>query len=148
ASRTAGMVWVDPAEGRRVNRGHDMPRGILIGAVAGMVGCGSSQHSTGTAGFTRTDSGAVVRVLLDEDRIHMPTTIPSGDITFEGSNAGAHRPNIEIRGPGVDAALPKDLEAGESAQLKVRLEPGAYKVRCPVGPHAALGMRLDLTVQR
>jgi len=126
-----------------------MLRLTLIGAASvAAAGCASSQHSTGTTGFTRTDSGAVVRVLLDEYRIHMPTTIPGGDITFEVSNTGAHRHNIEVRGPGVDVKLPKDLEAGESAQMKVRLEPGAYRVYCPVGPHAALGMRLDLTVEK
>ena len=126
-----------------------MLRLILIGAAAAAAcGCATSQHSTGTTRFTQTDAGVVVQVELDEYRIHMPTTIPGGEITFQVRNTGSHRHNIEIQGRGIDAKLPEDLGPGAAAELKVRLEPGTYKVLCPVGPHAALGMRLELTVTK
>jgi uncharacterized cupredoxin-like copper-binding protein len=118
----------------------------VLGAV--MTGCASSQNSTAATTFTRTDTGATVEVLLDEYKIHMPTTIPGGDITFHVKNTGDHRHNIEVEGSGVDAKLPKDLGPGEGADLHVQLAPGVYKVLCPVGPHAAMGMRLELTVTK
>jgi uncharacterized cupredoxin-like copper-binding protein len=121
-------------------------KGVAVLAAIAAGGCATSQHSTGNTSYTRTASGAAVQVVLDEYRIHMPTTIPSGDIDFAVKNAGSHTHNIEIQGHGVDAKLPKDLAAGESADLRVSLPPGTYKVFCPVGPHASMGMRLELTV--
>lgn len=108
--------------------------------------CASSQHATGTTTFTRTTNGVNVEVLLDEYKIHMPTAIPGGEVTFDIKNTGGHRHSFEINGQGVDAKLAHDLDPGQSAKLHVTLAPGTYKVTCPVGPHAAMGMRLKLTV--
>ena len=110
------------------------------------AGCGTSQHATGDTTFTRTSSGTTVQVKLDEYRIHMPTTIPAGHTIFQVANTGKHEHNIRITGHGVDAALSHDLKPGESEDLTIDLKPGTYKVDCPVGPHASLGMRLNLTV--
>src|SRR2546421_10215379 len=107
----------------------------------------SSQHATGTTTYTRTTSGVQVQVLLDEYKIHMPTTIPAGEVTFNVKNTGGHKHNIEINGRGIDAKPPHDLDPGQSADLHTHLDPGTYKVWCPVGPHANLGMRLELTVK-
>jgi len=119
---------------------------ILVLATLLLAACSSSQHATGTTTYTKTAAGINVQVFLDEYKIHMPTAIPPGDITFNIKNTGGHRHNFEINGHGVDAKLGRDLEGGQSADLHVRLEPGTYKVTCPVGPHATMGMRLELTV--
>jgi uncharacterized cupredoxin-like copper-binding protein len=111
-----------------------------------LAACSSSQKATGNTTVTRTAAGTNVQVLLDEYKIHMPTTIPPGDVTFNIKNTGSHSHNIEINGQGVDAKLAHDLEPGQTADLHVKLAPGKYKVWCPVGPHANLGMRLELTV--
>src|ERR1041384_4320265 len=86
--------------------------------------CSSSQHATGNTTVTRTDKGANVQVLLDEYKIHMPTTVPAGEVTFNIKNTGSHRHNFEINGHGVDAKLGRDLEGGQSADLHVTLTPG------------------------
>lgn len=119
----------------------------LLAPLAAVLGaCASSQHSTGSTTVTSTATGAVVQVQLDEYTIHMPTTIPGGDITFQIKNTGTHDHNIRIQGEGIDATLPNNLSGGQTAELKAQMTPGTYKVTCPVGPHAAMGMRLELTV--
>ena len=117
-----------------------------------IVGCASSQHagdamhatqSTGPGGAAHVN----VPVELDEYVIRMPSKIPPGDATFDVKNVGHHTHNIKIQGKGVDAELPEDLHAGKSATMDVHLDPGTYKVICPVGPHAALGMKRTVTVK-
>jgi uncharacterized cupredoxin-like copper-binding protein len=76
----------------------------------------------------------------------MPTKLPAGRAVFQIANTGTHDHNIEITGPGVNATLPHNLKGGESSELVATLQPGTYKVSCPVGPHSMLGMRLELTV--
>jgi plastocyanin len=119
---------------------------ILALASIALVSCSSSQHATGDTTFTKTAKGVQVQVLLDEYKIHMPTKIPPGEVTFNIKNTGSHTHNFEINGQGVDAKVSHDLEAGQAADLHVTLAPGTYKVWCPVGPHATMGMRLELTV--
>jgi uncharacterized cupredoxin-like copper-binding protein len=114
--------------------------------VLPLAACASSQNATGNTTYTRVGQGVQVQVLLDEYKIHMPTRIPSGEVTFNVKNTGSHTHCIEINGEGLDAKLIEDLKPGESADLHVTLAPGIYRVWCPVGPHAAMGMRLDLTV--
>lgn len=119
---------------------------LAWGALAALPGCSSSQHATGDTTFTARAGGADVEVRLDDYVIHMPTTIPPGHAVFHVHNDGSHRHTIVIRGEGVDARLTPDLASGQSGDLALDLAPGTYRVTCPIGPHAALGMRLTLTV--
>jgi plastocyanin len=117
-------------------------------AALSTAGCKSSQHAGSHLTATPTSSGATVPVELDDYVIRMPETIPPGDIVLQIRNTGKHVHNIKIAGHGVDVQLPENLKAGESAELRVTLVPGVYHVTCPVGPHATLGMRMDLTVKK
>jgi uncharacterized cupredoxin-like copper-binding protein len=87
-----------------------------------------------------------VEVGLTEYEINMPSSLPPGPTVFEVANTGAVVHNIEIEGQGVDAVLESNLQPGETGTLEVDLQPGTYEVICPVGNHAQLGMRLELTV--
>ena len=118
---------------------------VAIGLVV-LSGCSSSQQATGDTSFNKQGDRVVVQVRLDEYKIHMPTTIPAGHAVFEIKNTGTHDHNIKIVGQGVESQLPKNLKAGESTVMELDLTPGTYKVDCPVGPHSARGMRLQLTV--
>ena len=62
-------------------------------------------HTARATTYTRTEKGTQVQVLLDEYKIHMPTTIPAGDVTFNVKNTGSHKHSIEISGQGVDAVF-------------------------------------------
>lgn len=122
--------------------------GWIVAAVLGVLcGCASSQHATSDTKVTPVAGGALVEVRLDDYVIHMPTTVPAGELTFQVRNVGSHRHTVAIEGGGVEAHLKPDLNQGESGELKVKLAPGTYRVWCPVGPHAAMGMRLSLTVK-
>jgi uncharacterized cupredoxin-like copper-binding protein len=114
-----------------------------------LVGCASSKPAHDLR-VTRSSSGAVtVPVELDDYVIRMPDPVPSGEVTFDVKNVGHHAHTIRLRGPGdVDARLEPDLKPGEQGTLTTRLDPGTYKVTCPVGPHAMLGMKRDLTVEK
>jgi glucose/arabinose dehydrogenase/plastocyanin len=87
-----------------------------------------------------------IDVELEEYVIRMPEEIPAGETVFMVRNVGSELHNLRIEGQGIDVSLPTDLEPGESGRLEVDLEPGTYEVTCPVLNHAALGMRLELTV--
>ena len=123
---------------------------MLVSAAAVAGGCKSSQHAGSNLTFSPASGGdgATVPVELDDYVIRMPETIPPGNIVFQIHNVGKHTHNLKIAGNGVDAQLPANLKSGESADLRVNLAAGTYHVTCPVGPHATLGMRMDLTVRK
>lgn len=93
------------------------------------------------------DPGSVSVRLLDY-RIEMRNTIPAGETTFHITNSGKERHNFEIEGPGIEEELENDLAPGESGTLRVKLEPGIYRIYCPVANHdEEHGMTMQLTVQ-
>jgi uncharacterized cupredoxin-like copper-binding protein len=115
-------------------------------AVALLVSCASSQGKLGNTKVIRTDDGAVVEVNLKEYEIDMPDSIPAGSVTFKVSNTGNHDHTIRIEGNGIDRKIEPNMKGGETKELQVTLTAGQYKITCPVGPHATLGMRRTLTV--
>ena len=123
-----------------------------------IAGCTSSRHggtqsgaqpqATTARSASPSASARQVPVELDDYIIRMPASLSSGDVTFVVKNVGKHAHNIRLRGPGGDAALSHNLRGGESATLDMHLAPGEYRVTCPVGPHAMMGMRTTLTVNQ
>ena len=122
--------------------------GLVVASalIAGLLsGCSSSQKQTRQTAVKMEDGVRVVEVLLDEYRIHMPTTLPPGQTRFDVRNIGGHTHAISFRGNGREMSSGR-LKAGASEMMSMELSPGEYHVWCPVGPHSNLGMRLDLTV--
>jgi plastocyanin len=89
---------------------------------------------------------AVVEVRLSEYAIEMPHTLPAGPATFLVRNEGKKTHSFRIEGPGLAEALAKPVKPAESESLEVTLQPGEYKVYCPVGSHEAKGMTISLVV--
>jgi uncharacterized cupredoxin-like copper-binding protein len=87
-----------------------------------------------------------VDVHLREHVVEMPATLPPGPTTFRVQNDGGKNHSLKIEGPGVDALLAAPLRPHENGKLEVTLQPGEYKVYCPVGSHAAKGMTMKLAV--
>jgi uncharacterized cupredoxin-like copper-binding protein len=87
-----------------------------------------------------------VQVSLVDGAIEMPSTVSAGRVTFEITNDGSMEHGFEIEGEGLEEALAETLEPGESATLTVELQPGSYRVYCPVGDHAEEGMEVELEV--
>jgi glucose/arabinose dehydrogenase len=117
-----------------------MYRSLLVLAAVAAIAAASPVVTSVMLGANLVD------VELDEWVIVMPETIPAGETVFVISNAGVFVHNFRIQGEGIDETLPDDLQPGDSARLEVSLEPGTYRVTCPVLNHAALGMRLELEV--
>lgn len=87
-----------------------------------------------------------VRVTLDEFTIRLSSEIAAGETTFVITNAGSVYHSFAIVGDGVEAALERPLEPGETAELTVDLPAGTYQIVCPVANHDALGMTRELVV--
>ncbi|AEV73328.1 putative copper-binding protein [Mycolicibacterium rhodesiae NBB3] len=93
-----------------------------------------------------TASGPPVQVQLNEFTIQLPQqNFRPGTYTFAASNEGQAPHALEIEGPGLEQAT-DTLSAGQSADLTVTLQPGSYKVYCPVGNHDEQGMNTTINV--
>ena len=133
------------------------PLAVLALALP-LAACGGDDDDIQTAGPVSQepapmDEGAMtaeqntVDVTLTEYRIDMPASIPAGPTTFSITNSGAEAHGFEVEGQGIEQALAADLQPGGSATLDVTLQPGTYRVYCPVADHAtARGMETQLTV--
>jgi uncharacterized cupredoxin-like copper-binding protein len=54
--------------------------------------------------------------------------------------------SFKIEGPGIDQLLSTPVKPRETGKLDLILQPGEYKVYCPIGSHSAKGMTTTLTV--
>lgn len=90
--------------------------------------------------------GQTVEARLLEYKIEMPATLSAGVTTFKVINAGHHKHNLKIKGPGINKKLAADLKGGETGDLQIDLKAGTYQVTCPVGFHKRKGMSMVLTV--
>jgi uncharacterized cupredoxin-like copper-binding protein len=100
------------------------------------------------ASDTALTSAATIEVRLIDHEIQMPASVPAGRRTFRIVNEGEHPHNFEIEGQGIERKLPNDLRTGENGTLEVDLQPGTYRVYCPVNDHATKhNMEMQLTVQ-
>ena len=91
-------------------------------------------------------TAATVEVRLSEYAIGMPHTLPAGPTAFLVRNEGHKSHSFKIEGPKIDGQLEAIVRPGETGSLEVTLQPGEYKVYCPIGSHAAKGMTMTLVV--
>ncbi|HEX4965924.1 MAG TPA: cupredoxin domain-containing protein [Thermoanaerobaculia bacterium] len=91
---------------------------------------------------------ASVDVHLSEYAIAMPKTLPAGPVTFVLHNDGRKTHSFKIEGPGVDELLEKLVPPQQTGEMKVTLQPGDYKIYCPIGSHSIKGMTTTLTVTK
>ncbi len=69
-----------------------------------------------------------------------------GTYVFRAVNSGNAVHALEIEGEGIEEET-EEIEPGESTELEVNLDPGTYKLYCPVGNHEERGMTGTVTVQ-
>lgn len=95
----------------------------------------------------RTEKAAApVEVHLSEYAVDMPHTLPAGPTAFLVHNDGKKTHSLKIEGPGLDELLSAPVKPRATASLQVTLQPGEYKVYCPIGSHEPRGMKMTLTV--
>ena len=119
----------------------------------GLLGAGAALAlaAAGLAGALARpgDAAHAVKVVTvtEKEFSLTPSTrkLAAGKVTFVARNRGRFPHALEVAGPGVKART-KVLSPGRTARLTVTLRKGAYTMWCPIGNHAALGMRLTLHV--
>jgi uncharacterized cupredoxin-like copper-binding protein len=99
-----------------------------------------------TAATAAMAGAGEVEVRLSEYAIEMPHTLPAGPTTFLVRNEGKNTHSFKIEGPGIAEMLSTPVRPRKTGSLQVTLQPGDYKVYCPIGSHAAKGMTIPLVV--
>lgn len=91
--------------------------------------------------------GGGTRVVMTEFALDPANpTAKAGKVTFDVVNEGSAPHALEIEGNGVEVATDV-LDGGGTATLEADLKAGEYEWYCPVGDHAAQGMKGTLTVE-
>src|SRR5262249_42565913 len=75
-----------------------------------------------------------------------PRSVAPGNVTFTVRNAGKVAHALAISGPGVKLKRTGMIAPGKPASLTVKLANGNYTIWCPVGHHAAAGMKKTFSV--
>ena len=69
-----------------------------------------------------------------------------GTYVFKAVNGGNVVHSLETEGQGIEEETP-NIQPRENSELKVNLDPGTYKLYCPVGNHEERGMVGTVTVR-
>jgi hypothetical protein len=89
-----------------------------------------------------------VTVTEREYRISLSTkTPPAGVVRLLVHNAGHVAHAISISGPGLSTRTTGTIRPGATKALLVTLRGGVFTVWCPIGRHAASGMKTSLSVR-
>jgi plastocyanin len=131
----------------------------MIGMVlilVGVVGCGASGgDGGGGAEDAQVPSGAkesvvkTIQVKETEFRLKPAeiTLQKPGTYAFEAVNSGDTVHALEIEGQGIEEVT-EEIQSGQSAELKVKLEAGTYELYCPVDGHKEEGMEGKVIVKK
>jgi uncharacterized cupredoxin-like copper-binding protein len=113
-----------------------------------LVGCNPAEETESEVQEVVEEPIATIEVQETEfslDPSEM-TLDPPGTYVFRAVNSGTVEHALEIEGEGIEEET-EEIAPGESAELEVNLDPGTYKLYCPVGNHEERGMTGTLTVQ-
>lgn len=135
---------------------------LLFAALVGCAGDADDMADDGLAGDSvvpgaglSTEAPApppgAVPVTLQEWTIELGAdSVAAGAISFAVTNAGTVPHAFEVEGGGEEWAT-QPIQPGESLTMTVNLEPGEYRVYCPIDTagvnHEARGMVAQLRVQ-
>ncbi len=113
-----------------------------------LVGCNPAEETESEVQEVVEEPIATIEVQetefsLDPSEI---TLDQPGTYVFRAVNSGDVVHALEIEGEGIEEET-ENLEPGESAELRVDLEPGTYELYCPVGNHEERGMVGTVTVR-
>ena len=106
-------------------------------ALAGAALAGVAAHRGATK--------AKIVVTEREFRITLaPGKVAAGPATLVVKNVGKVPHALALSGPGIAKAHTATIAPGKSATLNVTLKAGTYSIWCPLGNHAAQGMKAKL----
>jgi uncharacterized cupredoxin-like copper-binding protein len=75
-----------------------------------------------------------------------PRSVAPGGVTFTVRNLGHVAHAFAVSGPGLATVRTPTIAPGATRTLKVTIGAGTFKLWCPLGRHAAAGMRVALRV--
>ncbi len=131
----------------------------IIGVVlilVGVLGCGAGGGSAGGGGAedAQAPSGAKESVLKTIRVKEVEFALKPAEITlekpgtylFKAVNSGGTVHALEVEGQGIEEET-QEIQPGQSAELKVKLEAGTYELYCPVDAHKEEGMEGKVIVK-
>ena len=132
----------------------------IIGVVlilVGVLGCGAGGGSAGGGGGAedaQAPSGAKESVLKTIRVKEVEFALKPAEITlekpgtylFKAVNSGGTVHALEVEGQGIEEET-EEIQPGQSAELKVKLEAGTYELYCPVDGHKEEGMEGKVIVK-
>lgn len=89
----------------------------------------------------------VLAVELRDARIDVrPHMVARGRVALDIVNHGTLEHGVRIVGPGTDDTSEEFLVPGQRRRVVLKLEPGTFRIFCPDGNHADLGMWAQVVV--
>jgi hypothetical protein len=73
--------------------------------------------------------------------------VPAGTMRLVVHNAGRIAHRLTISGPGLSTTTTPTIKPGTTRSLTLTLGGGSFTLRCPLGSHAASGMKTSLSVR-
>ena len=101
---------------------------------------GSPPASAAAAGMSVTATETEFGIALSQ------TSFSPGTYTFTVVDKGHATHALTVSGPGLAATSSSNVNGGESTSMTVTLQKGTYRLFCPIGNHAQLGMDTKITV--
>jgi plastocyanin len=141
---------------RRTSRAGMVP--LVVALMAALLwpvtGCAGGEGGGGGGedeAPSGTENEAVVKTIeVKETEFELQpaeiTLDKPGTYVFKAVNSGDTVHALEVEGEDIEEET-EEIEPGQSAELKVKLEAGTYELYCPVDGHAEEGMEGKLTVK-
>jgi uncharacterized cupredoxin-like copper-binding protein len=123
---------------------------MAVLVLALVVGCGGGGGQPQQQEEAAAGQGVVKTIRIEETEFKLQpaqiTLDKPGTYVFKAVNSGDTVHVLEVEGEGIEEKT-AEIEPGQSAELKVKLNAGTYELYCPVGGHAEEGMEGKLTVK-
>jgi plastocyanin len=126
----------------------------LVNGCAGGGTGGGGGNGGASGGGENAPSGAKETVLKTIEVNETEFTLKPAEITleepgtyvFKAVNSGSTVHALEIEGQDIEEET-EEIQPGQSAELKVKLEAGTYELYCPVDGHKEEGMEGKVIVK-
>ena len=123
-------------------------RSRIIIAVGFFVAVALAGAAVGALAGRSTSRKTTVQVSEREYRDSLSRkSLPAGTVRLVVHNTGRVAHRLSIAGPGLRTVTTPTIQPGATRALVVTLGGGSYRLWCPLGNHAAAGMRTSLAAR-